>query len=181
MNGDPITAPASSSFSDSDYPNIDYPPRQTPTGDVIRSLPPQCSPDRYDGPNAGTWGWNKSINNNFNDGWFTNNNDRSVADPLTAEPLAHNPPPMDTLVTAIIPGITPPPFVPVPHSETITNTTTVNPIRKEASEWWKVWLLLAALLLLLSVILLAMFCGPKERIRLPIKRVEEEIPILVEE
>jgi len=88
---------------------------------------------------------------------------------------------MDTLVTAIIPGTNPPPFVPVPHNETITNTTTVNPVRTEASEWWKLWLLLGALLLLLTVLLLAMFCGPKERIRTPIKRVEEEIPILVQE
>ena len=88
---------------------------------------------------------------------------------------------MDTLVTAIIPGTTPPPFVPVPHNETITNTTTVNPVRTEASEWWKLWLLLGALLLLMTVLLLAMFCGPKERIRTPIKRVEEEIPILVQE
>lgn len=88
---------------------------------------------------------------------------------------------MDTIVTAIIPGITPPPFVPVPHNETIVNLTTANPIRTESGEWWKLWLLISALLLLLSVLLLAMFCGPKERIRVPIKRVEEEIPILVEE
>ena len=88
---------------------------------------------------------------------------------------------MDTLVAAIIPGATQAPFVPVPHNETVTNATVANPVRTEASEWWKVWLLMGALFLLLSVVLLAMFCGPKERIRVPVKRVEEEIPILVEE
>lgn len=145
-------------------------------------MPPQCNADAYD--NAGEWAGypvGKTFNSNFDDNWFTGNNQQTVADPFTAVPLDRAPQPMDTLVTAIIPGTTPPPFVPVPHNETITNTTTVNPVRTEASEWWKLWLLLGALLLLLTVLLLAMFCGPKERIRTPIKRVEEEIPILVQE
>jgi hypothetical protein len=171
-------------------PHIDYYPRNAGTppdainGDVIRSMPPQCIPDSYD--NIKRWTGDhighKSYLADFNSGWFFNTGMSTAPDPFVAEPLTRAPPPMDTLVTAIIPGTTPPPFVGVPHSDIIKDTaTTATPVRQEISEWWKLWLLIGALLLLLTVLLMAMFCGPKERIRTPIKRVEEEIPIVVKE
>lgn len=189
VDGSPITPPSTGnvfggpSFLDQiDYDPRNDLPRDVVGGDVVRSMPPQCNADAYD--NAGEWAQygGKTYNNNFNDNWFDQANAITAPDPFVAVPLDRAPQPMDTILTAIVPGTTPPPFVPVPHNETITNTTaTATPVRTEASEWWKLWLLIGALLLLLTVLLLAMFCGPKERIRTPIKRVEEEIPILVQE
>jgi hypothetical protein len=89
---------------------------------------------------------------------------------------------MDTLIGAIIPGTAAPPFAPVPHNQTIVNSTVItNPIRTENSEWWKWWLLFLALFLLLAVLLLALCCGPKIRLRQPIKKVAEEVPMVIEE
>lgn len=164
----------------------DYWPRQTgPIRDVVRSHPPQCSPDNWDNANSI---WNPFhnhkdiIDNNFNDAWFTNQNQESNVNPNVAVPLVVNPPMMDTLIDAVIPGTTAPPFVPVPHNQTIVNATNItNPIRTENDEWWKWWLLFLALLLLLAVLLAAIFCGPKQRVRQPIKRVAEEVPMVIEE
>jgi hypothetical protein len=89
---------------------------------------------------------------------------------------------METVLSAVIPGTNAPPFVPVPHTEQIIPDTTSNGnTRKSHNEWWKWWLLSGALFLLLGTLLCALCCGPKQRIRQPIKKVEEEVPIVVEE
>ena len=167
--------------------NGDWWDRQTsPPRDVVRSHPPQCTPDIWD--NLGSvWqpfhSHKDIVNNNFNDGWFdkTSNQDTNV-NPNVAVPLVVAPPVMDTLIDAVVPGTAPPPFAPVPHNQTVVNSTVItNPIRTENDEWWKWWLLFLALLLLLGVLLAALCCGPKQRVRQPIKRVAEEVPMVIEE
>jgi hypothetical protein len=112
VNGDPITPPQTIAGGPWDT-------RQTsPPRDVVRSHPPQCTPDAWD--NGGQWrnNFGKTFNNNFNEPWFnTGANRNSAANPFTAVPLARAPPPMPTLLNAVIPGTAPPPFAPVPHSE----------------------------------------------------------------
>jgi hypothetical protein len=150
--------------------------------DVVRSYPPQCTPDAWD--NGGQWrnNFGKAYNDNFNDGWFTNTNNQAATNPFTATPYVKPPPASETILNAVIPGTAPPPFAPVPHSEqVVNNTNAANPVRTESNEWWKWWFLFLALLLLLAVLLLALCCGPKQRVRQPIKKVEEEVPIVVEE
>lgn len=165
----------------------DWHVRQTsPPRDVVKSHPPQCTPDNWD--NLGSvWqpfhSHKDIVDNAFNDGWFdkTSNQDTNV-NPNVAVPLVVAPPVMDTLIDAVVPGTAPPPFAPVPHNQTVVNSTVItNPIRTENDEWWKWWLLFLALLLLLGVLLAALCCGPKQRVRQPIKRVAEEVPMVIEE
>jgi hypothetical protein len=55
-------------------------------------MPPQCNADAYD--NLGEWAGypvGKTFNSNFDDNWFTGNNQQTVADPFTAVPLDRAP------------------------------------------------------------------------------------------
>lgn len=173
VNGDVITPPTATVGA--------FDPRQNAPRDVVRSYPPQCYPDNWDnGSQWRTWS-GKTYNDNLNANWFSANS-QNVANPFTATPHVVAPPASETLLNALIPGTAPPPFAPVPHSEQVVNATTAaNPVRTESKEWWKWWLLFLALMLLLLVLLLALCCGPKQRVRQPIKKVEEEVPIVVEE
>ena len=174
VNGDVLTAPVGSN---------PWQPRVDNNNNIQRSLPPQCAPDIYD--DNSQWNhWNAvAWNGNFEDARFGANGENIQTErPYTAVPLSATVTQQEPQINAVIPGTAPPPFAPVPHSEKVeptTGTTTAN--RTESNEWWKWWLLFLALALLLLVLLLALCCGPKQRVRQPIKKVEEEIPIVVEE
>lgn len=187
VNGDVITPPTATVGAwdprDTQVP-APAPPATTPAYKILRSHPPQCIPDKYP-YNQWRTGNRRTYSGTLLSATFEPTDkieNVNTQAPNTAVPYVKAPPKPEKAIVGIIPGMHPPPFALVPHSEIIVNNTeSNNPVRTESSEWWKWWLLLLAVLLLMTILLLALLCGPKTRVRQPIKQIEEEVPIVVEE